>query len=548
MRKTKTIQKVPFLGPDVLTKVIPAPTDGWDQISPLAEMDPKRAPIMQNWVPRPGYVELRGGYQAFASAVTSSAVESLMVRRSPSGEKMFAAADSHIADVSFGGSGSVVVSGLANARFQCVNFTPGGGTTVIQCVNGVDPLQMYDGTSWTTPSITGFPVGFSSSTISNINSQKRRLWYCLKNSSIVAFMPTDAITGAIAGTLDFGALWAKGGYLVAMTSWTVDGGSGPQDYAAFISSRGQITIYAGTDPTNANAWSLVGTFDVSPPIGNRCFLRVGSDVMVITQAGVIPMSQALPFDPSADRSVAVTARIQNAMASASLNYSGNFGWQLVSYPFQQLILLNVPFSENVQQNQFIMNTLTGAWGEFTGWNFNCFEIFNNNLYSGGNSGIVNQCYIGTTDNGASIPADVQCAFNWLDEPGRVKRMTMVQPLLTVGSGLTPTMAVDTDFMTSTAVAPVTTLSGGSLWDQAKWDSAVWSATSINFTSFLSVDAIGHSFAIRMRVNINDPSASEVAAFDSAVFDTAIFDANYSSLLPVLQINAFNSIAEMGGAL
>lgn len=548
MRKTKTIQKVPFLGPEVLTKVIPAPTDGWDQISPLAEMDPKRAPIMQNWVPRPGYVELRGGYQAFASAITSSAVESLMVWRSPSQEKMFAAADSHIADVSSGGPGSVVVSGLGSARFQYVNFTNSSDLPVLQCCNGVDALRMYDGSSWTIPSITGFPGGYSSSSIVNINSQKRRLWYVLANSSIVAFMPTDAITGAIAGTLDFGALWSKGGYLVAMTPWTVDGGSGPQDYAAFISSRGQITIYSGTDPTNSNVWALVGTFDISPPIGMRCFLRVGSDVMVITHAGVIPMSQALPFDPSADRSVAVTARIQNAMVTAALNYSSLFGWQLVSFPLQQLILLNVPLAENNQQNQFVMNALTGAWGEFVGWNFNCFEIYNNNLYSGGNSGVVNQCYIGTTDGGNSIPADVQCAFNWLDEPGRVKRMTMVQPLLTVGGGVTPTMAVDTDFQTSTAVAPVTTLSGGSLWDQAKWDSSVWSATSINFISFLSVDAIGHSFAIRMRVNINDPSAAEVAVFDTALFDTSLFDANYSSLLPILQINAFNSIAEMGGAI
>ncbi len=63
-----------------------------------------------------------------------------------------------------------------------------------------------------------------------------------------------------------------------------------------------------------------------------------------------------------------------------------------------------------------------------------------------------------------------------------------------------------------------------------------------------MDAIGHSFAIRMRVNINDPSAAEVAVFDTAVFDTSVFDANYSSLLPILQINAFNSIAEMGGAI
>ena len=44
MRKSKTVAKVSFLSPDVETKIIPSPTDGWDAISPLAEMDPKRAP------------------------------------------------------------------------------------------------------------------------------------------------------------------------------------------------------------------------------------------------------------------------------------------------------------------------------------------------------------------------------------------------------------------------------------------------------------------------------------------------------------------------
>ena len=49
MRKAKTTQKITYLAPDVQTKVVPAPVDGWDAISPLAEMDPKRAPILNNW-------------------------------------------------------------------------------------------------------------------------------------------------------------------------------------------------------------------------------------------------------------------------------------------------------------------------------------------------------------------------------------------------------------------------------------------------------------------------------------------------------------------
>lgn len=551
MRKSRSVSKVPFLAPDVETKIIPSPTDGWDAISPLAEMDPKRAPILNNFVPRPGYVELRGGNIPFAITGTSNAVETLMVYRSASGERLFAAAGDTIYRILGGTIGIANVTGLSNARWQYVNFTPQGAATVIQCVNGLDAMRQYNGTVWSTPSITSLPAGVTTADFVNIAIHKRRFWYVINNSSTVVFMPTDAISGAAAGSLDLGALWNKGGYLVAMGSWTIDGGQSPQDYATFISSRGQITIYQGVDPTDASDWKLVGVFDSSPPIGRRCLLRVGSDIAIISQQGVLPISQVLPFDPSADRSVAITARIQDAMAQAAQQYKDNFGWQLISYPLQQLAVLNVPQAENNQQVQYVMNTLTGAWCQFIGWNANCFEIFNDKLYYGGNAGQINQAYAGSTDLGESIQADMQCAFNWFDEPGKTKRMTMIQPLLTMGGVLTPTLAIDTDFETSTATAPVTSFIGGAQWDVAVWDLSTWPLATINYKSWLTVLAIGHAMAVRMRVNVTGASGAiggSLGIFDFSVFDTAAFDSAFSDTLPVLKINAFNGIFETGGSI
>lgn len=549
MRKSKSVEKVPFLAPDVTTKVIPAPTDGWDAISPLAEMDPKRAVILDNWVPRPGYVEIRGGYAPFSSTLGTSPVETLMVYHAPASEKLFAASSTKIYEATTGvDPGTVAVSSLTNARWQYVNFTPGGGTTVIQLVNGADSLQQFNGTVWTVPTITGLPGG-STANIINIHSQKRRLWYIMKNSSVAAFMPTDATSGAISGTLDLGALWVRGGFLVAMSAWTIDGGSGPNDYALFMSSEGQVTIYSGVDPTNANDWHLVGTFDLSPPIGRRCCTRIGSDVAIITQQGLIPISQALPFDPSADRSVALTARIQSAMASAALNSPNVFGWQFLTFPNQQLAVLNVPLVENSSQQQFVINTLTGGWCRFTGWNANCFEIYNDGLYWGGNAGQINKGYVGGQDWMTAISADMQCAYNWLDEPGRTKRMTMVQPLLTMGASLTPTIAVDVDFQASNASAPITSFTGTVLWDTAIWDTSVWPADTINFKSWLSVDALGHAMAIRMKVNIQTQTDNSIIGeFDVGSFDFAVFDAVFTTNLPILRVNVFNSISEAGAAI
>jgi hypothetical protein len=544
MRKSQTVQKVPFLAPDVIAKTIPAPVDGWDAISPLAEMDPKRAPILNNWVPRPGYVELRGGYYFYTDTNFQAAVESLMVYRSSTTEKMFAGVDAHIVDVSTS-MPSTSLSGLSNARWQYVNFTSGGGVKVLQAVNGADSLIQFDGSSWSTPTITGLPGG-STANIINIHAQKQRLWYVMNQSTVVAYMPTGAISGAIAGTQDFGTLWSKGGYMTAIASWTIDGGSGPQDYVLFMSSRGQATLYSGIDPTNPADWGLVGTFDLSPPLGRRCMTRIGSDVAVISQDGVLPISQALPFDPSADRSIAITARIQNAMSVAASNGKDLFGWELISFPTQQLIILNVPQVENQQQVQFVMNALTGAWCQFIGWNANTFAIYNNLLYWGDNNGHVNQGYVGSSDNASAIFADMQCAFNWFDDPGRVKRMTMVQPLLTLGSGVTPTLGVDTDFQTSGLQAPVTSFTGTVLWDVAQWDVSLLPSLTVNFNKFLTVDAIGHALALRMQVNVSSLVGS--AAFDNAQFDVDTFATSFDFALPVLQVNAFNSVLELGGAI
>jgi hypothetical protein len=545
MRKAKSVDKTPFLAPDVLTKVIPSPVEGWDAISPLAEMDPKRAPILQNWVPRPGYVELRGGYIPFGG-VSNAPVETLMVYRPPNGsQKLFAASGGNIFDVSGGGLGTPVFGGQSGARWQWTNFESGGDVAVIQAANGVDPVIQYNGTSWSNPAITGLPAG----TIASVFATKQRLWYVIENSTQVSFLATGAITGPIDGTQDFATLWNKGGFLVALGDWTIDGGDGPQSYVAFFSSQGQVSLYQGTDPTNPNAWALVGTFDLSIPIGLRCVLRTGSDLAVITQSGVIPISQALPFDPSSDRSVAITARIQNAMAQAAALYQGNFGWELSTFPAQQLLILNIPISENELQTQYVMNTLTGAWCSFTGWNANTFAVFNNNLYFGDNAGAVNQAYAGGTDVLQGIQADMQCAYNWFDEPGKTKRITMIQPLLTLSGDLTPTLAVDEDFVTSTAVAPITTgLTGNVLWDQAIWDQSIWPALTASFNQFLSVEAIGHALAIRMRVNINVGSQTFASVFDSAEFDTAVFGGSLNPNIPVIQVNAFNSIAELGGAI
>lgn len=541
MRLPKTLQKLPYLAPDVQAVSVDSPVGGWDAISPLAKMDPKYAVILDNWVPRTAYVELRKGFQPWCQGITASPVETLMTYRPENApEALFAAVGGQIWNVSSLGLPTRVVSGLSSNRWQYINFSPAGGSNYLYAVNGIDNPLLWNGAVWTNPTITGV----AGSTLRGIYVHKRRIWFAQNQSTSVWYLATDAIAGA-ATQLDLGALMTKGGYIVGVGTWTIDGGLGPDDYAVFTSSRGELIIYKGTDPSNASAWSLVGVFDFPPPLGYRCFYRMGSDLWMITTQGVIPVSQGLPFDPAGSRSAAITSRIQNAMLQAGAAGQNLFGWQLISYPNQALAILNVPIIENSQQQQFVTNLLTGAWCRFTGWNANAFEIYNDNLYFGDNVGNVNLAYTGVVDLVAPIAADMKCAFNYFGDPGRLKRMTMAEPLMVTSGSIIPTMSVDVDFSSSSPSAPISSITPqGAVYDTGLYDFGLYAAGNVSLVNWLSTEAQGRALALRMTVNVLPTGVLAQSVFDTGVFDTMVFD-GLASTDATLQLNAFNAIVEYG---
>jgi hypothetical protein len=544
LRKLKDITKPPVFAPDVETFPVDVPVGGWDAISPLAKMDPKYAVTLINWVSRTGWVELRQGFQAWMQGLGTSAVESLMVYR-PAGppQRMYAACNGSIFDVTLQGTGIVQQTGRSSNRNQYINFTPAGGANYLAMVNGSDPYTVFNGTAWSQPVVTGV----SSSTFINIANHKRRMWFVQENSTSTWFLGTDSIQGA-AVQLDLGSIIMKGGYVVAIGTWTIDGGLGPDDYWVAVTSRGELVMYKGTDPTNASAWAIVGVFSFPPPLGFRCFCDVGSDLWMISLEGIIPVSQGLPFDPSAIRSVAITNRIQNAMLLAGASYQNNFGWEMITFPAQALAFLNVPVATNGMQQQYVTNMITGAWCQFVGWNANCFALFNDLLYFGDNSGSVQQAYTGIADQVSPIIADMKCAFNYFGNPGKLKRMTMARPFLVTSGQITPTLSVDADFADNSPSTPVSSIStAGALYDVSLYDSSFYAAGNSTLINWLSTEGLGTALALRMKVNVGATGAGGQSVFDTGVFDTAVFD-GFATASAVLQVNVFNTLIETGAVI
>lgn len=492
----------------LISDSVPASVGGWDTLSPIAKMPPDHAVVLDNWIPRPGYLELRRGSDVFAPAPigSSSPCETIMAYNAgnTSNSQLFAAVGSVIYQVTGGstangalsawsngfsdgfGTFKQVATGFSVARWQYVNFSNSSSNHYLIAVNGTDHEQIYDGTSFANTTWTGPTAG----QIVHIAVHKGRLWLVPNNSTLVWYLAVGAISGA-ATSFELGDFMTKGGYIQAIATWSVDVRQTVDDYLAFITSRGQIIVYAGTDPSSTNTWALIGVYDVGTPIGRRCFLRVAGDLFLITLDGILPMSQMLSTDRSAANRVSLTAMIMDTFRQATLNYSGNFGWQFVAYPAATLAIANIPTGTDSSAQQYVMNTLTGAWCRFLGMDAICWEIFNDKLYFGKKDGSVWLFDRDSGDGANAITATVQSAFNYFGQRGRRKRFTMVRPLLTTDHKVKPGIGINVDYGTGGSVS-VPAFSGiaGAQWDSASWDSATWPGESVTTSDWQSLSGEG----------------------------------------------------------
>lgn len=523
---------------------VPFPVGGWDASSPLASMPANRAVQLKNWFPQPGWGEVRRGFRRHAWNIVGNTtpVETLMAWRGPASSKMFAAGGGSIYDVTSNAAGTSAVTGLSNNRLQHINMTTSGGHYLF-VVNGADDPTHYNGTTWATPAITGFTAADAI----HVNSHKKRLWFTPIESTTAYYLGTDAVAGA-ATAFALGSLFSRGGYLMAMATWTRDGGSGADDYAVFISSEGQIALYQGTDPASASTWSLVGVFDVPPPIGRRCFFRWGADLGLITLQGVFPLSQLISVDQSQVDKVALSQNISQAFNAAHRAYGSNWGWEGCVYPKGTRLFVNVPTEENGAAVQYVMNTLTGAWCEYDAHEANCWLTYDEDVYFGGVDGTVYKADTGAVDYDEPIVAVGQSAYNAMGT-AKIKSWRMIRPLISASGTYRPGIGVSVDFQETDTLSASDVSTGGSIsvFGSALFDSSTFAADVNNVSDWVDVGAVGSFGSIKFTGRIGVDAAASGGEWGVATWGADIWGGGGSSE-EVLRINGFLVTAEVGGVL
>jgi hypothetical protein len=452
---------------------VPAPTRGWNTADPLASMDPLYAPILINWYPREGELELRGGSNNWATGLGAT-VRSLFSYAPESGsQKFYGATNAGIYDCTAGGAVGAAVIAVTDGDFSVVNFTNSAGNHFIQCFNGVDTIKQYNGAAWS--SISGAITGVTTSDLIQGWVFKRRIWSVKKNTASIGYLPVDSIAGAWS-EFPLGSLLKRGGRIVAGTSWTIDGGDGADDLMAVISSEGEVLVYQGTNPDSASSFSLIGSYYVGKPLSKHCFQKLGGDVAVLTQRGVFPLSAALS---SADisASTAMSRKIAPTWAQFALARGFVSGWQAAVFPTKEALMVNCPSPESGDPTQFVVNLTTGAWTSFREWSAQSVASFGDELYYGDASGNVVHCWASDVhaDKGSDIVAQGEQAYSYFQMQGLLKQIKLLRALLLYDSGVEVQTGIGVDFQAPDhfSVSPRDVTNISAVWDVSLWDISYW---------------------------------------------------------------------------
>jgi len=479
-----------------------SPVGGWNAVDALAAMKPTEAIWLDNWFPQPGYCEIRGGSESYATGMGGTG-KTLAVYNGLNGtNKMFCATTTNVYDVSASGAVGASVAARTDGKHQWLMFGDGTNNYLIMC-NGVDKPLYYNGSTWLAVDGVSSPAltGVTTTELVSPMIHKGRLMFIQKNTLSFWYLAAGAAGGALT-EFPLDGVAQRGGYLMAGASWTVDGGSGPDDRMVFVTSEGEVIVYQGTNPSSATNWALVGVYHIGTPLGRRCTCRVGSDLVILTQNGAFSLTTILQ-ESGINYALAVSNKIENLFNEATRSYGSTFGWKAILYPTQSAFIVNVPVAEDGEHQQYVMNTITKAWCKFTEWDAEDFAVLDDQLYFCSGTAVYKAWY-GTSDNGSNIEAYAKTAFSYFGRPSQQKKFKLFRPVLAVNGNISFLVDIDVDFEDDEVTGSATySVNSGGVWDTSNWDQAYWAYGMEIVKEWLSPDEwMGYCAAGKVKIATN----------------------------------------------
>jgi hypothetical protein len=487
------------------TITFPAPIRGKVSNENLASAQPLGAKVLVNAFPTQTGLRVRGGSRKIATL--DGPVLSMFTYVSGSAAKHFAASQAKVYDVSSVADPSVVppadISGQSAGYYSAVQFSTVGGE-FLYIANGSDKLQLYNGTSWqaidgaSSPSITGV----TTSTLSHVWAYRNRLFFIQSGSMYAWCLPVNSLGGA-ATQISLAGVFQNGGSLLTGGAWSMDAGDGIDDRCVFISNQGEVAVYEGADPGDPNDWRLQGRYDITPVLGKRALMPVGGDLLILTEDGIVPISQVVSKDPAALSLAAVSRNIEPDWRREVMARGGK-PWEFIKFPRYNMGIVSLPVTTTAPPLCFVVNLETGAWADYTGWDTNCLVLHNKWAYFGTSDGKVMQAEIGGNDDGQIYTVQIAAQFDHLKSPGQTKTVRMARETWLASRDFNSRVSVSVNYQTVFPAAPNSAPDGGALdlWDVGKWDQAKWDAALANRTARVQWRSIGRTgYAVSWQIQV-----------------------------------------------
>jgi hypothetical protein len=248
---------------------------------------------------------------------------------------------------------SIASASIARPFFAPVCATAISSSVLIADGHG-QPVR-YDGTAFVTSAFT-VAAGADPATLDGIVAHHDRVFLWKKGGPLEFYYgDVGAVTGLLT-RFPLDRLGSITGGISTMISMTVDAGHGMNDVLCIVTTTGQLVIYEGLNPGDANDWRLTGRVAAARPLGPDAFAQIGSDVWMITAQGVVSLGEALRSSV-----LALVSQMSQPIADdvQEMVKAGGFTWQAFVASDGSMAVLNAVQSGAARQ--FIYHFDSQSW-------------------------------------------------------------------------------------------------------------------------------------------------------------------------------------------
>jgi hypothetical protein len=493
----------------------PAPISGMDIRKAVGSSDLQHCVYTYNLSPfefglrvRDGYREWQIGIDAGVSTGVHTLIPFDSALEDNVGDKVFAVTNEGIWDVT-----NYAVSPVQMVVFPVQDPDVGYGTfthyvnqaedDVLFYADNINGLYSYDAVLevWTN---TGIITGdITEADVKFVVSHKNNVWFAARNSTVGYYLPILANTGIVTPQF-FGDKFQHGGTLEGLFSWSIDGGDGVDDILVAVSHAGDVVLYAGTGPDEAD-WALKGKYFIGEiPNTPRFGSEQGGELYILSAYGLTSMNDLLQ---GVDSNVLVADMDGTSMAfkiaglirqDMKLKITLR-GWDVALLPSEGGILISTPTIGNAAPIQYFYNWSTRGWGIWRGVPMQCFTQYEDAVFFGTADGRVMKMDVNIDNelisppegeaNGTAIEFSILSAFNSMGSDGVYKKVSLIRPdfLAAIEPTHNSQARYDFDVAESGAAAVSANPNGGpspslsnlpdGIWDSSLWDQAVWESTA-----------------------------------------------------------------------